>query len=721
MRAASATLVLIIALAAPGPLPGQARPPASPPLRIIVDGSRQLATFRPERDWGAALDGHELGDALTGYAAGNVVAMRSAGLGPITYRLRTELGIEAWHWNPAGRWSDPSHQRGYWVSDSSAPRPIEMSFGYRLPRRGRTIDDANNDGYSRIDDGDTATFWKTSPYLDPRYTHDPEAQHPQWFTLDLGTVAVVQDIRLLWGAPYPRRYQVEYWAGDQTQPIDNNPDGQWRLFEHGAVTGSHGGSTMLRLARSPVSTRFVRVLMFESSHTAAGGAGDPRDSLGFALREVYVGRRDSTGAFHDAVTHDTLAADQSAVLVSSTDPWHRAIDRDDGTAQPGFDLLFRSGLTNHLPVLIPVGTLFDTPDNAAAELRFLRARGYPVEGIELGEEPDGQRVTPEDYAALYLQFAAVLRAADPHVRLGGPSWQNLLNDPLRLWPDRAAPGTRATWIGRFLDYVDAHRRAADFAFFSFEWYPFDDVCDDAAPNLAAAPGMLVRDLARLRAAGLPDSIPRYMTEYGYSAHISPAEVTMPSALFDADVVADFFAHGGSKAYFFGYEPGTLGHEPACPHWGNLVMFLADSTGGVRYPMPRYHAIRLLTHAWADSTGGVHRQFAVRVAGTGVAGPDTLLSAFALRRPDRRWSVLLVNRDPSRERLVDVRIATGAASPPRVLRGPIDTWQYSAAQYQFLEEGARGHPVRDLPPAHTSSPGPATMLLPPYSITVITGH
>ena len=31
-----------------------------------------------------------------------------------------------------------------------------------------------------------------------------------------------------------------------------------------------------------------------------------------------------------------------------------------------------------LPALMPVGLLYDNPENAAAEIRFLKARGYPV-------------------------------------------------------------------------------------------------------------------------------------------------------------------------------------------------------------------------------------------------------------------------------------------------------------------------------------------------------
>jgi hypothetical protein len=719
VRPPIATALIIVALGAPDAALAQAKPRPAIPVVVTVATDHKLATFRPDRDWGAGLDGHDISETSTTFTPANIAAMKSAGLGPITYRLRTELGIETWHWNPEGKWSDAAHNQGYWVSNAQPTKPIEMSFGYRLPRRGRTIDDANNDGYSRIDDGDTTSFWKTNPYLDPTYTHDAEAEHPQWFTIDLGYVAPIHDIKLMWGAPYPRRYNVEYWEGDQTQLIDDNPKGKWHRFDNGAVTASRGGTASIRLSAAPVESRFVRVVMYESSHTAAGGNGDPRDSYGFALRELYIGERDAAGVFHDIVNHDTIAAKQSQMLVSSTDPWHRATDRDSGTAQPGLDLVFRTGLTNKLPVLLPTGLLFDTPENAAAELRFLRSRGYPIEGLELGEEADGQRVTPEDYAALYVQFATALHAVDPQARLGGPSWQNLLNDPVMVWPDRTSPGTRSTWIGRFLDYLDAHHRTSDYRFLSFEWYPFDNVCANPAANLAAAPGMLARDLQRLRAAGLPDSIPRYMTEYGYSAHVSNAEVTLPSALFDLDLVGNFFAHGGSKSFFFGYEPAYLSHEPDCKHWGNLVMFLADSIGGVRYRLTRYYAARLMTHAWADSTGGVHNQYETRVTRPGKGSADSLLSAFALQRPDSRWSILLVNRDPLHARVVDVRIAEAAAG--RSLRGPIDTWAYSSAQYQFRENGENGHPTRSFPPAHATTNKAAAVTLPPYSIMVITGR
>jgi hypothetical protein len=76
--------------------------------------------------------------------------MRAAGLSRLTYRLRTEVGIESWHWNPEGRWSDSAHAQGYWISDSASRRLITLTHGYRLPRRGNSIDQADNTGYSRL-------------------------------------------------------------------------------------------------------------------------------------------------------------------------------------------------------------------------------------------------------------------------------------------------------------------------------------------------------------------------------------------------------------------------------------------------------------------------------------------------------------------------------------------------------------------------------------------
>ena len=86
------------------------------------------------------------------------------------------------------------------------------------------------------------------------------------------------------------------------------------------------------------------------------------------------GASTATISFHDYIRHAADRNRQTVIYVSSTDPWHRAEDIDYKIEQPGLDFILRSALTNGLPVLVPVGVLYDTPENATAEINYLLRR-----------------------------------------------------------------------------------------------------------------------------------------------------------------------------------------------------------------------------------------------------------------------------------------------------------------------------------------------------------
>src|SRR5207245_10733643 len=88
--------------------------------------------------------------------------------------------------------------------------------------------------------------------------------------------------------------------------------------------------------------------------------------------------------------------------------------------QPGFDLFFTSGITRGLPAIVPVAMLYGTPEDSAAQMAYLKKRGYPISYVEMGEEHDGQYMLPEDYGTLYLQWATALHRVDAKLYLGGP-------------------------------------------------------------------------------------------------------------------------------------------------------------------------------------------------------------------------------------------------------------------------------------------------------------
>ena len=690
--------------------------PASP-LRVTVEVTAQPANrIVADRAVGAGIDGAEQGDMARLLTPAHIRAMLTAGLGPLTYRLRTELGCEAWHWNPVGTWSDPSKREGYWTSDDRPGAPILISNGYRLPRRGNTIDQANNDGYSRLDDGDTRTFWKSNPYLCHPYTGDPDSAHPQWILIDLTRKRPVDALRVLWGRPYATRYYVEYWDGPDY--VGDNDEGRWRRFA-GATAVQGGGDQQLRLAPEPIPARFIRIVMTQSSNRAAVHSADPRDSLGYAVREVYLGTI-LDGKLHDIIQHGHSAGHQTLFYVSSTDSWHRASDQDPNVEQPGFDLFFRSGVTRGLPVMMPVSLLYGTPENAASELHYLRSRHFNVEQVELGEEPDGQFISAEDYGALYVQWARALHQIDPHVQCGGPSLQTA-NLDYREWPEHSS---KQTWIGRFLRYLRQHGRLSDYRFCSFEWYPVDNVCADPAAELEQLPAMLSDTMRRLRQSGLPAWAPLIITEYGYSAFAAEAEVQISGALFNADLVGAFLTAGGSAAYLYGYTPNTLIREIDCPDgkaersWGQNMLFEMNGNGKINYRMATYYAAQMVTQDWLDPRGGAHGLYRT-ICRLGDR-PDPAVSAYTTARPDGKWAVMLVNRSTRRAYPAEITFSHSHSRDRTHFEGLVDVYQLSRSEYTWRAHGDVGYPRPDNAPIHRRVSADH-LVLPPDSLTVVRGE
>jgi hypothetical protein len=490
-------------------------------------------------------------------------------------------------------------------------------------------------------------------------------------------------------------------------------DDDWQPFAHGNVDDAHGGNELVRLAEGPRWTRFVRIVMSRSSQTSERTSSDIRDRLGFAMREIELGEIDKHGRFHDHIRHARDRHRQTVIYVSSADPWHRAEDIDFSIEQPGLDFILRSALTNGLPVLVPVGVLYDTPENATAEINYLLRRNYNLDGIELGEEPDGQWVSPEDYAALYAGVARHLAAVNPSLKLGGPSLQNF-EEQLLTWADKS--GNRS-WMNRFLKYVQAAR--VRFDFFSFEFYPFDNICADAAPQLLEIPSRLGSMLASLHTDGVPSDIPWLMAEYGYSVFAGRHEVDIEGALFNADTVGAFLTQGGSKAYQYGYEPNYLQDELKCS-WGNLMILQLNPGSDQLNRLSGYYAAQLMTKEWMQPTNEIHEIFRVTTKQKKPTS-SSAVSVYAVRRPDKQWSLLAINKHPKRVARLTVQFNFSDAGRQVSFAGDVDEIQFSRNQYLWRDNGSKGHPIRSLPPARLTREASSFYELPPYSFTVLRGR
>jgi hypothetical protein len=672
---------------------GGLRPVAAATVdRIAIDVSpaHRIQSFRPLETMGSTVDKEPMGSIPRLYSKQNARMMLGAGLGWLSYRLFTELSSQDWHWNPRGTFS--AGDRGYWTSSASTNDPlITDSYQYALPHRGSTTDQGNNAAYSRIDDGDSSTYWKSNPYLTSLYTHEPDSAHPQWVVVDLGRVRRIDTVRITWGNPYATRYTFGYWTG--SDPIDDPGHGAWRTFTTGTL----------------VRARYVRALMTASSNTCdTHGAGDRRNCVGYAIREIAVGLM-RNGRFMDDV-HEAASQKQTPITVSSVDPWHSAADKVLDQEQPGLDLIARSGLTRGIGGTYPVPMLYSTPENAVNEVRYLRARGYRTRMIELGEEPDGQYVTPEDDAELYIQWARALHAFDPSLKLGGPVFSGT-NDDVQAWPDQHGD---ISWLHRFLAYLRAHHAMNELSFMSFEHYPFDG-CEHGRKlrdDLISEPALMTHIVQVWRGDGLPASVPMYVTEANFSAvNFTQTPMQIEGALWLADYFGSALANGVSGVVYYQYEPVPLSQNAQCPRdWGNLTMFVAGNDARIRADGAQYFAAKMLAQQWVAPGNAVHELYP--------AAATRLISAYAVKRPGGEWSVMLVNKD-SRAHTVGLDFHDGDTL--RHFAGSVIRATFGSAQYVWHARGAASLPNPDGPIAVATIRASSAYQIPPESITVLRGR
>src|SRR5215471_3261742 len=261
-------------------------------VRIDAAPAHVINSFDPDSALGSSLDVLSRTDIDKVFSPHILEESLSAGLGPITYRNNTELRMAAWHWNANGTWSDAAHQGGYFTGGIELKNPIRYILSYALPHRGFATSG------DRPVQGPNLLYWKSNPYLTSKFTGESDALHPQWVILDLQSEKQISAARILWASPFAKTYQVEYWVGTDALDFDKGPNGEWKVFTSGKMHSAPGGTQVLQLSDSPVSTRYVRILMSESSNTCdEHDPNDARNCVGYAIQQIETGSTDVSGKF----------------------------------------------------------------------------------------------------------------------------------------------------------------------------------------------------------------------------------------------------------------------------------------------------------------------------------------------------------------------------------------------------------------------------------------
>ncbi len=664
--------------------------PQAATVHVDITPGHILNTIYPDTATGAWMDDLSKTQVDKLSKPETIQGVKNLGWGSITMRNNSELRLAAWHWNENGTWSDPATKSGYYAGSAELGAPIHYGYSYSLPHR-----DFMTSGDTPLVAG-FQSYWKSNPYLTSRFTGESDALHPQWVVADMGMARAVDAIHIQWINPYAVTYVVQYWIGDDNAlDWDMGPNGEWKAFPSGTVENGAGGDVHLKLSDKPITARFVRVLMSKSSGTCdTHSAQDIRNCVGYALQTLSVGTMDASGAYSIAYPADGVepkpsvpgerhrhvpgqpfafpnsAADTAGnFCASSVDPWHQADNLVTGGDDEynGMDNFFTSGLTMGHPALVACAAIYDTPEDCANEVAYIHKRGYPVVGIEIGEECDGKHTMPEDYGAIYCQWATAIHKLVPGAKLGGPVFEGV-NKDITLWVDDQG---RTSWMARFIDYLKAHGHLQDLAFMSFEHYPFmqnGSGPPDEWDTLYMEPGIMKHVLQMWREDGVPKDVPLIISESGITAgHSSRGYLGVTGrAIWECDAFGTFFEQGGTAFY----RPAI--NNGAADRWN----YGGGPNGGGAYGTPEYTpftSAHMINFEWLEHGGGANQIFPASSDLLDAAGRKVITS-YAVHRPDGNWSLMLINHDLDAAHQIHL-VIDDAKHARHSFAGPIALVQY----------------------------------------------
>jgi hypothetical protein len=303
---------------------------------------------------------------------------------------------------------------------------------------------------------------------------------------------------------------------------------------------------------------------------------------------------------------------------------------------------------------------------------------------------------PEDYGALYVQWATMLHRIDPTLKLGGPSFTGVTRD-IEVWPD--ANG-KVSWVARFLDYLKQHGHMNDLAFFSFEHYPYDG-CKTPWGTLYDEPELMSHIMQVWREDGVPANLPMLITESNLSSAASETYMDMFAGIWLADYIGSFLNSGGKGVYFFHYSPLQMEH--GCNDSpGTFGMFTVDADYKIQQPLSQFFTSQLINLEWVQPGSGEHRVFPAKSDVDDGAG-HALVTAYAVKRPDGQWSVMAVNRDQENAHRVRISFHDQTAQEANVFSGSVEISTFGREQYQW-------HPAETVFMAHAEHSGESSVVV-----------
>ena len=170
--------------------------------------------------------------------------------------------------------------------------------------------------------------------------------------------------------------------------------------------------------------------------------------------------------------------------------------------------------------------------------------------------------------------------------------------------------------------------------------------------------------------------------------LSDADVL--AALWLADSVGSFRSSAGRARFITIRQFSQRRCVPAAaaPAPAN---FVADEELNIKQYTSQYFASRMINVDWVKHGAGVHR-FYPAASDVVDDARNTLVTAYAVSRPDGEWSILLVNKDSSNPHKIKIQFAGQGQTTAMQFAGNVSVTTFGANQYVWHPDGAKSHAV-----------------------------
>jgi hypothetical protein len=151
------------------------------------------------------------------------------------------------------------------------------------------------------------------------------------------------------------------------------------------------------------------------------------------------------------------------------------------------------------------------------------------------------------------------------------------------------------------------------------------------------------------------------------------------------------------------------------------MFTTDHTWLIEQRTSQFFAAQMLTQEWAEPGDGEHRLFR---AASNIKDSEahTLVTAYAVLRPDEQWSLMVINKDYDKPHSVGITFHDEDAGIDRSFTGPVARITFGKEQYSWHSAMRDGYADPDGPADKSTLPGGThRFVLPAASMTVLRGR